>query len=137
MTSKAQTKRQNMRAHLTKALDSKLQDGEELEVIASQGQLFLPIIFRVLQLFKMQPPAYLVLTNQRVLLVNLPGKFPTKDIAKVGSADIIEQRPRNDHEEFTFATSARELSEPGRTIGSNPIKVAPSVFTPSMTWMLV
>lgn len=123
-----------MQAHVTTALDGQLHEGEVVESLAAQGQMWITHLYEIFRLFGLQPPGFLVITNQRVLLATLPGKIPASDIAKVKTGTIVEQRPRTLGETFNLATSARDLHEPGRTIGMTAIKVEEWVFTPSMGW---
>lgn len=123
-----------MKAHVTVALDGQLHDGEVVEAMAAQGQMFLSHLYELFRFIGLQPPGYLVITDQRVLLATLPGKIPAADISKVKAGTIVEQRPRKIGETFDLATSARDLHEPGKTIGTTAIKVEEWVFTPSMGW---
>ena len=137
MTTKRQTKLQNMQAHVTTALDGQLHEGEIIESMAAEGQMWMTHFFELARLFGIQPRAYLIVTNQRVLIAKLAGRIPAKDIAKVQSGTIVEQRPRLHDEAFVFNTTARELHEPGRTIGLQAIRVEDWLFTPSFGWQFV
>lgn len=134
MITKQQTKLQNMQAHVTTSLSGQLHDDEIVESMAAQGQMWLIHIYELFRFLGLQPPVFLVVTNQRVLLASVPGKIPASDVGKVKAATIVEQRPRRANETFEFATSARDLHEPGRTIGMKAIRVEEWVFTPSMGW---
>lgn len=137
MITTRQVKLQNMQAHVSAALGDQLHEGEVIEAMAAQGQMWLTHIYEIFRFLRLQPPSFLVITNQRVLLATLPGKLPTRDISQVKTGSIVEQRPRRAGETFDLATSARDLHEPGRTIGMKAIKVEQWVFTPSMGWQFV
>lgn len=120
--------------HLNEALAGQLESGEVIEGAATQGSMFLPVALPVLRALRLAPPAYLVVTNQRVLLVELRGRFPAADGKAVPAATIIEQRTRRVGEGFRFPATAKQLQEPSMSLGRINIKVEDYIFQPAIGW---
>ena len=136
MTTKRIKKNQNIRTHITKALDGHLHENETPEMLASTNNMWMVMLQPLFQLAGLAPNAYVLVTNQRVLLVELNGKMPARDLSSVRPGNVVEQRPRKDGETFSFATTARELHEPGKTVGAARITVEHTMVTPAMAWDL-
>ena len=136
MTTKRITRNQNIRTHLTTALEGHLHEDEKLETLASTNNMWMVMLQPLFQLAGLAPNAYVVVTNKRVLLIELNGKMPARDLSSVRPGKVIEQRNRKDGETFSFATTARDLHEPGKTVGAARITVEHTMVTPAMAWDL-
>jgi len=120
--------------HLEEALSAQLADGEVIEGAATQGSMFLPVALPIFRALRLAPPAYLVVTNQRVLLVEIRGRFPAADDKAVPAATILEQRARRVGEGFRFPTTAKQLQDPSMSLGRINIKVEDYIFQPAIGW---
>jgi len=133
-TNTLHTKEQRIRQHLTEALIGQLEDGEVIEAAATQGNMFLPVMLPFLRFLRLVPPAYLVVTNKRLLLVTLDGVLPAKPGRPVSPGAVVEQRGRRSGENFRFPSSARQLQEPALSVGRINIRVEETIFQPALGW---
>lgn len=102
---------------MNKALVGQLYENEVIEAFATVTPLGLIVglpVVRALRQLRRKPIPYLVISNERVLIINIAGKFPPRELDAVVPADIVEQRLRRAGESYEFPSSAREFQEPGR-----------------------
>ena len=120
-------RRRRIHTHLLLALEGELAQGERLTAATSIQGTYWPFIVKTKIL-------WLVVTDQRLLIVKLDQRVPARNLFKVTPGTVTEQRRRRPNEKILIPRSMAELDEPGLNLGSNIITVDESWFTPGPGW---
>lgn len=131
------SKSDRVKRHVNAALATHLRPDDVIESAhLDAGSLVAGLPFRISKLLKLRPLQCLVVTDRRLIVLELDRPFPAKADASVGPVRIVDSRARQNDDELDFPTTWSDLEEPNPDAGRMQVSVQVNRvdFSPGRGW---